>query len=94
MLSDNLKEWYGEDQIEVIKVDGSLARDISGKYGIESYPKLMVIYPNSDGNTMNIFKEKERTFETMKYWALSHLTRISTKPQYKVTYEKPPVAQQ
>ena len=79
-MADNLKEWYGEDQIEVIKVDGGVARDISGKYGIESYPKLMVIFPNSEGNMINIFKEKERNYENFKQWALSNLVKISPKP--------------
>lgn len=62
-LADNLKLWYGEDQVEIIKVDGGIARDISSKYGIEAYPRLMVIYPNSNGNTMNIFKDKDRNYE-------------------------------
>ena len=48
----------------------------------------MVIFPNSNGNTINIFKEKERTYETMKYWALANLVNCEAKPQYKITYEK------
>lgn len=31
---DDLKSWYGEDVLEVIKVDGNIGRDISAKYNV------------------------------------------------------------
>ena len=42
---------------------------------------LFTIYaPEAVTNDINIFKEKERSYEKMQYWALSHLTKINSKP--------------
>lgn len=46
----------------------------------------MVIHPNSNGNVVNIFKEKERNFENFKYWALGQMKDATPKPQYAVKY--------
>jgi hypothetical protein len=69
-LADNLKKWYGEDQVEVIKVDGGIAKDISYKYGVERYPKFMAILPNSDGNSVTTFSAPTRNYSSLKKWAL------------------------
>jgi len=68
---DNMREEYGEDQVEFIKVDAKSGRDISSRYGISSYPTFMVIHPGSNGKVFDFFEEDRRTARAFKKWAVS-----------------------
>jgi len=64
-----MREEYGEDQVEFIKVDAKSGRDITSRYGISSYPTFMAIHPNSNGKLIDFFEEGTRTLRTFKKWA-------------------------
>jgi len=70
-------EWFGADIVEVIKVDGNIGRDISKKYRVEGYPKFIMLFPHSNGNKISTYRAEERTYESIKNWALKNLQDVT-----------------
>lgn len=53
-----------------IKVDGAKAgKEIASMYRIPSYPKFMVIHPNSNNGKLIDFFDDDRTASSFKKWA-------------------------
>jgi thiol-disulfide isomerase/thioredoxin len=73
---DNMREEYGDDQVEFIKVDAKSGRDIVSRYGIQSYPTFMVIHPVSGGKLIELFEENTRSARVFKKWALSLMKNV------------------
>jgi hypothetical protein len=48
-IADDMVEWFGLDQVAIIKVDGQIVTAIATKYSIQSYPSFIHIAPNTDG---------------------------------------------
>lgn len=65
--------WFGESKVAFFKIDGNIVRDISNKFKVPSYPYLIYLAPNSNGNTGSVFNKNPRNYENFKRWVLESL---------------------
>lgn len=65
-----MKEWYGEDKVAFVKIDGNKIRKLADMYKVPSYPFFVGVVPNTNGKTFSAFKYSPRNYDTMKKWML------------------------
>ena len=77
-LVHDMREMYGEDHVEFLKVNGDEIYEVSRKYSVMSFPTFIYIHPNSRGMKANQFTE-ERTYESMKDWMMHFMKDVPQK---------------
>ncbi len=77
-IIDDMTKWYGNGPIVFIKIDGTRIREFSRRYKINSFPKFLVIYPQTDGAEYSVFKANKRDYASFKQWMLNVLSDTPT----------------
>ena len=71
-LVTDMKEMYGEDNVEFVKIDGQKVYEPSRKYSVHSFPTFVYVQPNTRGLKAIVFRG-DRTYDNMKSWMMKIL---------------------
>ena len=52
---------------------GVIAKSLSSKYNIQSYPSIVYIAPNTNGTIGTFFDRNPRNYESLKKWILDSM---------------------
>ncbi|CDW79110.1 protein disulfide [Stylonychia lemnae] len=80
-LIEDMNEWYGEEKVEFIKVDGNKIKKLQELYKVPSYPYFVAVVPGTNGKTYSAFKYQPRNYDTLKKWMLEVMATTPMKDQ-------------